>query len=179
MTREGQAALPTETEFFAMIAELAQSWTEWARLRSHISSIQAKAVAADDPLVGQVKKYVTANCIATLADVERRQADIVVACRRLRKAGTSPSWLDAHDPDLVTTRRQLQEVRDELTALRTLPRHSLDTQQVHREEVLVPEEWRLEARIHNRVEKLLVALTQQALADGRPADAAAREGQER
>lgn len=37
MTSEGQASIPAEPEFFAMVAELAQLWVEWARLRSYIT----------------------------------------------------------------------------------------------------------------------------------------------
>lgn len=179
MTREGQVALPTATEFFAMILETAQLEGERVRDKSYITAAQhGRDVITDDPIVRQIKRYVVSSLIAQLATVEQRLADIGATFRQLRKAGTSPSWLDAHDPELVTTRRQLQEVRDELAALRTLPRRTFTTEQARREEILTPEEWNFEARIHSRVEKLLVALTQQALTGERPATAGHTGGSE-
>lgn len=176
MTSKGQAAVPTESEFFAMGRETAQLEVERVRLKSHITSAQhGKDVVTDDPIVRQIKRYVVSSLIAQLATVEQRLADIGAAFRQLRKGGMAPSWLDGHDVDLLTSRRQLQDVLGELEALRSTPRQGLDLAQARREEVLAPEEWRLQARIHSRTEQLLTRLTQEALADIHPATAGARE----
>lgn len=169
MTIEVQAALPTETEFFAMIPETAQLEGERVRYKSYITAAQrGKDVVTDDPIVRQIKRYVVSSLIAQLATVEQRLADIGATFRQLRKGGTSASWLDAHDPEIETTRRRLEEIRAELAALR-MPRQGLDIESARREETLVPEQWRLEARTHNRVEQLLTRLAQEALADAHPA----------